>query len=69
MKLATKTKGMKEDREMLAAGKVNIAPSWQAVLPLLLLLLKDGVSNEGQNFALKELRRMAEIADQAGGKL
>ena len=43
---------------------IDCTPTWEAVLPMLLLVLKDGTT-EGQKIAKEELRRMARAADQA----
>ena len=43
---------------------IDITPTWEAVLPLLLAAFEDGTP-EGRRMAREELRRMASIADLA----
>jgi hypothetical protein len=42
---------------------IDLAPSWQEVLPILLAAVEDGTA-EGRKIARKELARMAEAADK-----
>lgn len=42
---------------------IDATPTWRAVLPLLLAVVKDG-SDEGRKDAIAELTRMASAADQ-----
>lgn len=42
---------------------IDLTPSWQEILPALLLLLERG-STESQRHAKSELRRMAALADE-----
>lgn len=41
---------------------IDVTPSWESILPTLLVLLKDG-NAEGQAAAERELKRMAQLAD------
>jgi hypothetical protein len=42
---------------------IELTPTWQGVLPILLAALEDG-TKEGKRIAREELRRMAEAADK-----
>lgn len=42
---------------------IELTPTWQAVLPILLVTLESG-AEEDKKIARKELRRMAEAADR-----
>lgn len=41
---------------------INLTPSWESILPTLLLLMQDG-NAEGRKTAATELNRMAKLAD------
>lgn len=43
---------------------IDITPTWRGILPALLAVYTDGTA-KGRADALKELQRMADIADQA----
>jgi len=43
--------------------EINLTPSWQEILPALLLLLDRG-SPEAQRTARAELKKMARLADE-----
>ena len=43
---------------------INIAPTWEQILPALLLLLSNGNAT-GRAEAVRELQRMARAADEA----
>jgi hypothetical protein len=49
-------------RHLSQSGSVDITPTWEATLPLLLAVITDGTP-EGQAVAREELTRMARIAD------
>ena len=42
---------------------IDLTPTWAAILPALLAVIKDGTP-EGQRMAAEELHRMAEAADR-----
>lgn len=41
---------------------VDVTPTWEEITPTLLAILQNGQA-EGRDFALKELLRMAKLAD------
>ena len=43
---------------------LNITPTWEGLVPAFLALIEEGTA-EGRAMAIKELTRMAQIADQA----
>lgn len=45
-------------------GTIDITPTWAGILPVLLAAIENGTP-EGRRFAISELRRMAQIADNA----
>jgi len=47
---------------------IDLTPTWQGVLPILIGALEDG-TNEGKKLAREELRRMAKAADTCKDKL
>ena len=47
---------------------IDLTPSWSALLPALLAVVKDG-TEEGRTAAAHELRRMAQAADQLNVEL
>ncbi len=46
---------------------IDLTPTWQGILPLLLAALEDG-TDQGKQIAREELQRMAKAADAANGK-
>lgn len=48
---------------------MNITPTWQQILPTLLVLREQAVTAEGRQGALDELKRMAWLADNFGKPL
>jgi hypothetical protein len=44
---------------------VNITPTWEGILPVLLTLAIEGDTGEARETARQELRRMAKLADWA----
>ena len=44
---------------------VDITPTWQGILPAILLVLEGNPTAEGKKLAHDELKRMAEVADWA----
>ena len=47
---------------------IDMTPTWQQILPTLLLLLRNGDA-KGKEEAVKELKRMARVADLAVARL
>lgn len=47
---------------------IDLTPTWSALLPALLAVVKDG-TEEGRTAAVSELRRMAQAADQLNVEL
>lgn len=41
---------------------IDITPTWEAILPALIAVIRDG-KPEGQALAIQELHRMAQAAD------
>lgn len=48
----------------MATEYIDVTPSWEGILPYLVVILRDG-SDEGQRMAREELHRMARLADAA----
>lgn len=44
-------------------GTIDLAPSWESILPVLLEIYSNAESSTGKSAALSELKRMAMIAD------
>lgn len=42
---------------------IDMTPTWRAILPALLDIYRDGMTQESRDIARAELYRMAEIAD------
>ena len=46
----------------MATQYIDMTPTWEGILPYLLVVMRDG-SFEGQKLARQELTRMAKMAD------
>ena len=46
----------------MATQYIDMTPTWEGILPYLLVVMRDG-SFEGQKLARHELTRMAKLAD------
>jgi hypothetical protein len=44
---------------------IDVTPTWSGVLPLLLLVLREGTTAQARKAAEDELKRMAHLADVA----
>lgn len=47
----------------MSTETIDMTPTWQGILPLLLAAVENGTTAETRNNAMTELRRMAQIAD------
>jgi hypothetical protein len=53
---------VKPEKPAPAEHFIDLTPTWSGVLPVYLVVLRDG-SEEGRREAVKELQRMAQAAD------
>jgi len=42
---------------------IDVTPTWEGILPTLLVIYRDGTTVEARQTAMKELERMAKLAD------
>lgn len=49
-------------KEKTLIGKIDLTPTWQGIVPALILLIENG-NAEGRKFAQEELMRLAAFAD------
>lgn len=50
-------------KDIRVVGTIDMTPTWEAILPIYITLLRENRSSEGIAAAISELTRMAKIAD------